>query len=107
MIASLVVIEAYDLIAFGPQMTWKDFYMIKGTEAVAFGGIDIAFGIALVLLGKKLGTISKVAGVFEIIIGAFFITFFLAFIGLIAMIPAIVLEIIVLYQFYDKLIAKK
>jgi len=103
MVASLVVIEVYDIISFGPEMTWEDFYLIKGTEAVAFGGVDIVFGIALLLLGKKLGTISKVAGIFEIAVGGFFITFFLAFIGLIAMIPAIILEIIILYKFYDKL----
>ena len=103
MIASLVVIEVYDIINLGPSMTWKDFYLIKGTEAVAFGGIDIVFGIALLMLGKKLGTISKVAGIMEIIVGGFFITFFLAFIGLIAMIPAIILEIIILYKFYDGL----
>ncbi len=103
MIASLLVIEIYDIISLGPDMTWKDFYLIKGTEAVAFGGIDIVFGIALLLLGKKLGVISKVAGIFEIIVGGFFITFFLAFVGLIAMIPAIILEIIILYKFYDKL----
>jgi len=103
MIASLVVIEAYDLISFGQAMTWKDFYLIKGTEAVAFGGIDIVFGIALVILGNKLGTLSKITGIFEIIVGSFFITFFLAFVGLIAMIPAIILEVILLYKFYHKL----
>ncbi|VAW27649.1 hypothetical protein MNBD_BACTEROID06-1503 [hydrothermal vent metagenome] len=103
MISSLVVIEVYDVISFDPSTTWEEFYLIKGTEAVAFGGIDIVFGIALLLLGKKLGVLSKAAGIFEIIVGAFFITFFLAFIGLIAMIPAIILEIIILYKFYDKL----
>ena len=107
MIASLVVIEVYDVISFGPTMTWSDFYLIKGTEAVAFGGIDIVFGIALLLLGKQLGVISKVAGIFEIIVGGFFITFFLAFIGLIAMIPALILEIIILYKFYDGLQTSK
>lgn len=103
MIASLVLIEIYDIISLGPGLTWKDFYMLKGTEAVAFGGIDIAFGIALVLLAYKLGSLSKVAGIMEIIVGGFFITFFLSFIGLIAMIPAIILEVIVLYRFCNKL----
>lgn len=103
MIASLLVIEIYDIISLGQSMSWEEFYLIKGTEAVAFGGIDIVFGIALILLSKKLGVIATVAGVFEIIVGVFFITFFLAFMGLIAMIPAIILEIIILYKFYDKL----
>jgi len=103
MIASLMVIELYDIISFSPEMDWSNFFLIKGTEAVAFGGVGIVFGIALLLLGKKLGVISNVAGIFEIIVGAFFITFFLAFIGLIAMIPAIILEIIILYKFYDKM----
>ncbi|MCF6359951.1 MAG: helix-turn-helix domain-containing protein [Cyclobacteriaceae bacterium] len=103
MVASLVVIEVYDIISYSPEMAWEEFYLIKGTEAVVFGGIDIVFGIALLLLGKKLGVISKVAGIFEIIVGAFFITFFLAFIGLIAMVPAIILEIIILYKFYDEM----
>jgi len=103
MIGSMIVIELYDIISIFSDMTSEEFIMTKGAEAVAFGGVDLVFGIALFRLGKTLGTASKVAGIFEIILGAFFITFVLAFIGLILLIPATILEIILLYKCYDLL----
>ncbi len=101
MLGSMAVIELYDILSVFSDMDGKEFMMIKGFEAVAFGGIDIVFGIALIQLRKVLGTTALLAGILEIIIGFFFLTFFLAFFGLFVMIPAILLEIIVLYKVYD------
>jgi len=106
MIGSLLVIELYDVISIFSPMTSEEFMFIKGGEAVAFGGIDVVFGIALLRLGKILGTSSKVAGIFEIIVGAFFITFILAFLGLIFLIPAIIMEVILLHKCQDILRSK-
>lgn len=103
MIGSLFVIEFYDIISVFSSMNSEEFMMIKGMEAVVFGGVDIVFGIALIQLRKVLGNSALVAGILEILVGLFFVTFFLAFIGLFFMIPAIILEVIVLFKFYDQL----
>jgi len=101
MMGSFVVIELYDIVSVFSEMTSEEFLLIKGSEGVIFGGVDIIFGIALFRLGW-LGIVPKLAGIFEIIAGAFFVTFVLGFLGLIVLIPATILEIILLYQCFDK-----
>jgi transcriptional regulator with XRE-family HTH domain len=103
MMGSLCVIEFYDIISIFSGMTAEEFMFTKGMEAVIFGGVDILFGIALIQLRHVMGTSALVAGILEILVGLFFVTFLLAFIGLFFMVPAIILEIVVLYKFYDKL----
>jgi len=101
MMGSFVVIELYDIVSVFSEMTSEEFLLIKGSEAVIFGGVDIIFGIALFRLDRELGSTPKLAGIFEIIAGACFITFVLGFLGLIVLIPATILEIILLYKAYD------
>lgn len=106
MLSTLIVIELFDIISIFSGMTADEFWRIKGAEAVIFGGVDIVFGIALFLLAKSLGTISQIAGVVEILVGICLISFFLAFLGLFLMIPATILEVIILYKCYEMLQAK-
>ena len=103
MLGSLCVIEVYDIISIFSSITTEEFLDTKGMEAVVFGGIDILFGIALINLRKELGGIALAAGILEILVGVFFVTFLLAFVGLFFMVPAILLEIVVLFKFYDRL----
>jgi len=107
MICSFAVIELYDIISIFSEITWEEFIMIKGGEAVAFGGVDLVFGIALLRLGKELGTSATLAGIFEIIVGVCFVTFILAFIGLFFLIPATIIEVILLYKCRDLLLAQQ
>ncbi|MFK7952808.1 MAG: helix-turn-helix domain-containing protein [Ekhidna sp.] len=101
MMGSMIVIELYDIISIFSGLTLDEFIKIRGFESVALGGVDIVFGIALIKIGKQLGMTSFAAGFFEVIIGICFVTFFLAFLGLIFMIPAVLLEVIVLYKCYE------
>lgn len=103
LMGSWCLVEFYDIITFFSDMTSEEFLIIKGTEAVMFGGFDIIFGIALFRLGKELGASAKVAGIFEIIAGICLVSFILSLVGLFMLIPAIILEIIVLYKCYDKI----
>ena len=103
MMGSFAVIEIYDIVSIFADMSMEEFLLIKGSEAIIFGGVDIIFGIALFRIGSELGIISRIAGIFEILVGAFFITFFLAFVGLIFLIPATLLEIVLLYKCNEKL----
>jgi transcriptional regulator with XRE-family HTH domain len=71
---------------------------VMGAEALLFGGILILFGISLFRLRKQLGDVAFFAGFFEILAGACFLTVILGFAGLIVLIPASILEIVVLFK---------
>ena len=76
-------------------------WAILGAETIAFGGLAVIFGIALLRLQDSMGRISKVAGVLEIIMGCLFISVLLAFVGLLILIPVVILEIVILYKGYE------
>jgi len=103
MIGSFAIVEFYDIISIFSQISAEDFILIKSSEAVIFGSVDIVLGIAIFRLGTDLGVIAKVTGIFEIVAGALFVTFILAFFGLILLIPATILEIILLHKCYENL----
>lgn len=71
-------------------------------ELLVFGVIQIIFGISLLQLKNKLGTLVQVSGVLEIIIGAFLATIVLAYLGLFLLIPTVIIEIIVIYKLARK-----
>ena len=71
--------------------------------SVLIGTLSLVFGIGLLRLQDGMGELSRVAGVLEIIIGCALITVILFFIGHVVMIPAIVVEIILLYRGYEYL----
>lgn len=101
MLGSMAMIELFDILSIFSDISAEEFWMLKGGEAVVFGGVDIVFGIALVKIGKDLGAAATIAGLFEVLIGICFITFFLSILGLFFMIPATILEVIVLYKCYE------
>ncbi|MFY0689202.1 MAG: helix-turn-helix transcriptional regulator [Cyclobacteriaceae bacterium] len=102
MLGAMCIIEIYDIITIFSGLTEDEFLFVKGIESVAFGGTDIIFGIALLQL-HQLGLASRVAGGFEIVAGMFFITFILAFVGMIMLVPATILEVVLLFKTYDYL----
>jgi hypothetical protein len=69
--------------------------------AVVAGVCSLVFGIALLQLQDSMGGLAKVAGVLEIIFGCALITVVLFVIALVAMIPATVIEILLLYRGYE------
>jgi transcriptional regulator with XRE-family HTH domain len=73
------------------------------TASVAVGTLTLIFGIGLIRLQDGMGELSRAAGVLEIIVGCSFITVILFFIGYVVMIPAVVVEILVLYRGYEYL----
>lgn len=103
MIGSMSIMEVYDIITLFSNFTDEEFLFVKGLEGVVFAGIDIAFGVALFKLSDELGDVSKTAGLLQIGAGLCFLTFFLSFIGLFILLPALILEIIIIYKVYDRL----
>ena len=67
-------------------------------EIISLGSIQLLFGISLLSLSKKIGNIALAAGVVEILTGILFISVIFVFAGLITYIPAIILEIVILYK---------
>lgn len=72
------------------------------TELLIFGAIQIIFGMSLLQLKNKLGTIVQIGGVLEIVTGAFLATVVLASLGLFLLIPTVIIEIIIIYKIARK-----
>ncbi|SMD32485.1 Helix-turn-helix [Reichenbachiella faecimaris] len=101
MFVAFAIVEIYDVISIFSTMNAEEFMLVKGIEAVTFGGADIIFGIALFKLGHSMGTVAKVAGILEILVGMLFMSFLLAFMGLFLLIPATLLELVLLYKMHE------
>lgn len=71
--------------------------------AVLFGAMSIAFGVSLIRLQDGMGELSRIAGLLEIVTGCLLVTVVLFFIAYVVMIPAVVLEILILYRGYEYL----
>lgn len=71
--------------------------------AVLMGALGIVFGVALLRLQDGMGELSRIAGILEIVMGCLLITVVLFFITYVILIPAIVIEILVLYRGYEYL----
>jgi hypothetical protein len=69
--------------------------------ALLFGALSIVFGIALIRLQDGMGQLARIAGILEIVIGCLLVTVILFFITYVLLIPALVIEIIVLYRGYE------
>ncbi|MGK7391386.1 MAG: helix-turn-helix domain-containing protein [Candidatus Cyclobacteriaceae bacterium M2_1C_046] len=88
------------------------FSNILDPEAVMFGAslmygaISIIFGISLLRL-RALGRVSSFAGAIEIIAGCFFLTIFLAFLGLLIQMPAELFQIILIFKAIEIVKAEK
>jgi transcriptional regulator with XRE-family HTH domain len=74
---------------------------VLSAEAFIYGGILIVYGVALRRLRTDVGGIARWAGLFEILAGCFFLTIVLSFIGFFVLMPANLLEIIILYKGID------
>lgn len=68
--------------------------------AMLMGALGIVFGVALLRLQDGMGELSRIAGILEIVMGCLLITVVLFFITYVILIPAVVIEILVLYRGY-------
>jgi transcriptional regulator with XRE-family HTH domain len=71
--------------------------------AVVMGAVAIVFGVSLIRLQDSMGELSRVAGILEIVMGCLLITVVFFFISYVVFIPAVVVEILVLYRGYEYL----
>jgi hypothetical protein len=71
--------------------------------AISFGAAGIIFGVALRRLERYVGRVAELSGLFEIAAALFFVTVALSFVGYLALIPAEILEIILIYKVSEKM----
>ena len=71
--------------------------------AILMGAMSMVFGVALIRLQDGMGELSRVAGILEILIGCSLVTVVLFFFSFVIMVPAVVVEILVLYKGYEYL----
>lgn len=95
-LAASTLLIGYDITSIFYDSFERQF--ILGCVALTFGGIGILYGVALYRLRHAVGESAKFAGIFEIIASCFFLTILLSFIGHIFLIPAELLEIIVIFK---------
>ena len=96
LIFCMFLIISYDIASIFYESIEREF--ILGAEALTFGGIGILFGVSLIKLQKSFGNLPVIAGIFEIFASCFFLTILFAFVGQIILIPAELLEIVILYK---------
>lgn len=96
LIFGMFLVIIYDLASLFSKSIEREF--ILGAEALTFGGIGVLFGVSLIKLQKSFGQIPVIAGIFEIFAACFFLTLLFAFVGQIILIPAELLEIVILFK---------
>lgn len=96
LIFGMFLVITYDIASLFYNSIEREF--ILGAEALTFGGIGIIFGASLIRLQRSFGLVPVIAGVFEIFAACFFLTILFAFIGQIILIPAELLEIVIIYK---------
>ena len=81
----------------------ESLWLPYSVAAVLFGALSIVFGVSLIRLQDGMGELARIAGLLEIVMGCMLITVVLFFISYVIMVPAVVVEILVLYRGYEYL----
>jgi len=70
---------------------------------ILMGALTIAFGVSLVRLQDSMGMLARIAGILEIVMGCMMVTVVLFFFTYVVLVPATVVEILLLYRAYEYL----
>lgn len=81
----------------------RGLWILYAAASLVFGALSIVFGVSLLRLQDSMGTLARVAGILEIVMGCMLATVVLFFLSYVILIPAVVIEIIVLYRGYEYL----
>ncbi|MDX1283458.1 MAG: helix-turn-helix transcriptional regulator [Draconibacterium sp.] len=95
-IFGIAALVTYDIFSVFYDAVERKF--VLGGFSLTLGGLGVVYGIALLRLTKPLGTAAQAAGILEIIAGCFFMSIVLFFLGYIVLVPAELIEIILLYK---------
>ena len=101
LISILAIWTFFDIFTIYYNVSEQNLLSLGIGEMVAHGGITIIFGIGLLRLQDGMGNLAKVAGIIEIAAGCFFAIVILFFLGYILLIPATIIEIIILFKAFE------
>ena len=102
MIIATAGLGALDISSL-PMKDFEGVWISYAMAAVLSGTLSIVFGISLIRLQDGMGELARVAGILEIVMGCMLITVVLFFLSYVVMIPAVIVEILVLYRGYEYL----
>ena len=81
----------------------ESLWLPYAVAALLFGALSIVFGVSLIRLQDGMGELARIAGILEIVMGCILVTVVLFFIAYVIMIPAVAVEILLLYRGYEYL----
>lgn len=81
----------------------KHLWLPYVVTCLLFGALSIVFGVSLIRLQDGMGELARIAGILEIVIGFLLVTVVLFFFTYMILIPATVIEILILYRGYEYL----
>ena len=99
LIGTSVLFYGYDIASLYFTGFYDEYVLIS--QSIFYGMGGFIFGFALLRWETPLGMVPKVAGGFEIAAGVMFILVFMAWLGYIFILPAIILQIILLFKIED------
>ncbi len=100
-ISSIIYYGYFILAAISPPFI--NWIIIPISALVFYGAVGIPFGIGLLKLKNRFGSIATVTGVLTIITCASFLTVIMSIIGVLTLIPTYILAIILLFKASKKL----
>lgn len=86
-----------------PVKEVESLWVPYSVAALLFGSISIGFGVSLIRLQDSMDELARIAGILEIVMGCLLVTVVLFFITYVILIPATVVEILILYRGYEYL----
>lgn len=96
LIGTSILFYSYDMISLYSETFYTEYIVVM--QSIFFGIGDVVFGFALIRLIKPMGNIAQITGGIVMAGGVFFILVFMAWLGLIFSIPAVLLQIVLLYK---------
>lgn len=97
--AGMGILDVTSLSVEDVERLWLPY----AVASIFFGALSIVFGVSLIRLQDGMGELSRIAGILEIVMGCMLITVVLFFLTYVVLIPAMVVEILVLYRGYEYL----
>jgi len=101
MIGVTILVTVTDVATLLLGMSHEIEFALALVQSIIVGGAGIVFGVGLIRLQDGMGRLAWVAGGFEIAIGCCFILVILFFLGYMLMLPANIIEIVLLYKGYE------
>ncbi len=91
----------FDIFTIYYEMSDQNLLSLGAGESICYGALTIVFGIGLMRLQDGMGQLAKIAGILEIIAGFFFAIVILFFLGYLMLVPATIIEIILLFKGFE------